>query len=132
MDSQKDAVQPSFRPDLDSSVNVGGTNGRKEQSLRRQSVALETTPDDLRSWLFTLTETSSRFATEPINSETFEPMASIFERDRNFNVAAGGGCVHGEGNLIRNKLDHRPLRMLKHDERNFSTCQILLVPDIFV
>jgi len=38
MDRQKDAVPPSFRRDLGSSVNSGGTNGHKEQSRHRQSV----------------------------------------------------------------------------------------------
>jgi len=65
MDPQKDAVPPSSRTDLGSSANIGGTNGRKEQSLRRQSVAPETTLADLGSLLFTLLETPCQFATQP-------------------------------------------------------------------
>src|SRR3954466_14450783 len=41
MDTQKDAVPASSRRDPGSSANSGGTNGRKERSRHRQSVALE-------------------------------------------------------------------------------------------
>lgn len=83
------------------------------------------------------------FASLPINQSQFmqiqfpvpyalEALASIFERYPKFNVAAGRGSVHGGSNPIRGELDRRPLRMLKHDERDFSTCQILVVLDIFI
>jgi hypothetical protein len=85
-------------------VNIGGTNGRKERSPRRQSVALETTLADLRSWPFTLPDTFRQFATEPPIWHNIDH-AALMQRSPMLAGRMAGKSTEGIEALVRKILD---------------------------
>ena len=81
-----------------------GTNARKARSLRRRSVALETTLADLRSWLFTPGDTRCRFATEPFIL-LFGMMAIPIDGSKACSVRGIADCEW----IVENRCEHKTL-----------------------